>query len=554
MSITLRIPGNVNVPSEWTTLPPEMCYKLLKYAFGIFELRPSETTIVAAEQDTKVLDDEKRKIQEQFTADIERIRSSAAERIRGAEAKIADLEAKIAKQASLSSNGSESAELKAMYEEKIAQLKADLTAEKMIRHEAEKKRDMAAHQTLTEMREIIEPFRKMHSKDVSNTERGDRGEEWVRNLFIQRYPDAVITDTSTYGKSLDMHVTLRDKIIAVEVKNAKTVTAPQVMIFETTALAMRQKIHAAMLVSINSPVQGKGRFKIELHDGLPLIYLQLMHDSFLEPVVEALMHILRMKTEFEDFKRGTGTSSLEMMTASIAEYFAEEFNIMVAMVERTHTMKKRIQDLQRDVGDEEAAIVQLMNSMKRVVTKYPGLKPPGDVDAVAIAAHNSTQFTPEDIKKCLAFTGRLTLQKASELLGQESLSYVKSRGGLAALRQAIEEARAVVTKSEVKKAHSFTKKDIQKVASFVGKITYEKAIKMMGRSRDYIKIRGGTEVLNTLISRFKKNANATVTQNDESSDDDSSNDKPAPDKQQNESSSGDSSSDNSSSDDSSSEE
>ena len=124
----------------------------------------------------------------------------------------------------------------------------------------------------------------------SARQKGDLGEDHVREFIQKAYPDAACDCTARVGKAGDLWVTLHDQksdagvSIMLEVKFHKsTVSRDAVDRFRSDAVACSQDTDAAVLLSLSSNICGRSDFHIETLDTesgpYDLIYIEHVNDD-----------------------------------------------------------------------------------------------------------------------------------------------------------------------------------------------------------------------------------------------------------------------------------
>jgi hypothetical protein len=375
---------------------------------------------------------------------------------------------------------------------------------------------------LDEFTETLEPFRRFHARDISNTERGNLGEQWIAELISTQYPHAIINDTSRMGSSCDLHVTINENVFCVEVKNAGVVPINQVNTFINTVKGLRNKVHAGIMVSIRCPIQGKGAIRIEIIDNIPMAFVQIVNDEALYPVIEILGAYIKLSNELREVRESKDKNQEELIH-DVRVLLDNHLGILVSMINNCNANKTLLRDIQMRVLEEEQSIQTMIRSIKIMIGKHSIIKPNTDVNEILINSVNTSRFTAEDIQRCMGYKGnKLDMKTANALLGQTTNTYIKNKGGLAELQSAIKAARKLKNdnvsledpesdkESDIEENTMFTDKELNKLMAVGGRLTYDIVKKKLKCDKAYIVARGGIKALNALLSKKKKKTKQLV--------------------------------------------
>jgi len=171
--------------------------------------------------------------------------------------------------------------------------------------EKEKERE-AREKAIKEAQDIvlnkIDPILK-YFQHSNMTDKGDKGENIIRQVLINNYNDASIVDVSGNAHSGDIFFLYNSLKCLIEVKRKKMVTSEDIVKFLSDIETQRSNINCALFISLESQnIPKKGSFCIEVINNIPVLYMYF-HDinciKYAINVFQYLVHTFSKKTNKE---------------------------------------------------------------------------------------------------------------------------------------------------------------------------------------------------------------------------------------------------------------
>jgi len=207
---------------------------------------------------------------------------------------------------------------------------------------------------------------------IDNMAKGDFGETIIENQILQWWPESVIEDRSGESQSGDRLWKLNDLRALVEVKNVQSVRHSEIQKFERDLQVniTNGQCNGAIFCSLKSEtIPGKGKFKLEFYNNIPIIYIaNTMSDlNFMRFGFEVLINVRPLcENNIQDASTGRPNEKAEgtVLLKTKINSFVQD------LVQRFSTMTQNVATLKSVTASQEKQINETLRSINMLKNEF----------------------------------------------------------------------------------------------------------------------------------------------------------------------------------------